>query len=314
MFLKWLKINDYTEIDLHLPLNSVKFAAVKANEQKEIFTKSDLKKIFNSDVYLKGLHKKPSHFWVPLIGIFSGARLNEICQLSITDIYIESTTDRWVIDINENLNDDPNKSLKKPFHKRLVPVHKKLIELGFVDYFEYQKKKRSKRLFPDLIYVSHVNKYGDHLQRWFNRTYLKSICEVKTNNTSFHSLRHTVITHLVNDKNVDPNKIAEALGQTPQGGVTQQNYTKRLPLKDYAKHFDLIDFGDCFDTKLIRPWKRHTFMYETNQKSNLNEKTDPVLTKNAKSTAPTKKTTAVKKSTPAKKTVTKSTLRKTKTT
>lgn len=255
-FLKWMKRNDYSEIELDAPLKNVKFSKTRSNEQRNSFTKIDLSKIFNSEQFIQGGHKQQSHFWVPLIGLYTGARLNEICQLQVKDVYLDKQSNRWVFDINEDKKSDPNKSLKKPFHTRLVPVHKKLIELGFIDYVESQKKQ--KRLFSDLPFVSSNNKYGDKLQRWFNRTYLKN-CGVTTVNTSFHSLRHTVITHLVNDKAVDPNRIAIGFGQTPLGGVTQTVYTKRQDPSGYFQYFDLIDFGDCFDIKKIRDWKHHLF-------------------------------------------------------
>lgn len=255
-FLKWLKRNDYSEVDLELPLKNIKFTKIRSNEQRNSFTKKDLEKIFNCKEYLQGTHKQASHFWVPLIGLYTGARLNEICQLQVSDVYLEKQTGRWVFDINENKESDPNKSLKKPFHARLVPVHKKLIELGLIDYLDSQKKQ--KRLFSDLPFVSSNNKYGDKLQRWFNRTFLNN-CGVITLNTSFHSLRHTVITHLVNDKKCDPNHIAVGFGQTPSGGVTQTVYTKRQDPSSYFQYFDLIDFNDCYDSSKIRVWKHHQF-------------------------------------------------------
>ena len=164
----------------------------------------------------------------------------------------------WVFYINENDSQESKKSLKQPYHARLVPIHKRLIELGILDFHKTQKTKKQKRLFPDLPFVSNNNRYGDKLQRWFNRTY-RNACAITTANTSFHSLRHTVITHLVNDKGIDPNKIAVGFGQTPVGGVTQTVYTKRQSHEAYFKYFDQIDFSDAFDTKEIRGWKFHAF-------------------------------------------------------
>lgn len=241
-----------------LPLGNVKLGKKQANDRRNIYTKSDLRKLFNSDVYRQGRHKKASHFWVPLIGIFTGARLNEICQMTTDDIHQDPVTKRWVFDINANDEQQSKKSLKQPYHARLVPIHKRLIELGILDYHRSLKTAKQKRLFPDLPYVSNNNRYGDKLQRWFNRTY-RNECGITTTNTSFHSLRHTVITHLVNDKGVDPNKIAIGLGQTPVGGVTQTVYTKRQSHESYFKYFDQIDLSDAFDTKEIRGWKFHLF-------------------------------------------------------
>jgi integrase len=160
-FLKWMKRNDYSEVELDAPLKNIKFSKTRSNEQRNGFTSTDLAKIFNSDEYIQGSHKQQSHFWVPLIGLYTGARLNEICQLQVKDVYLDKKSNRWVFDINEDKKSDPNKSLKKPFHARQVPVHKKLIELGFVDYVVSQKKQ--KRLFSDLPFVSSNNKYGDNI-------------------------------------------------------------------------------------------------------------------------------------------------------
>jgi hypothetical protein len=68
-----------------------------------------------------------------------------------------------------------------------------------------------------------------------------------------------VITHLVNDKKIDPNRIAIGFGQTPVGGVTQTVYTKRQSASSYFQYFDMIDFGDYIDTKKIKGWKYHQF-------------------------------------------------------
>ena len=258
-YFRWLKSNDYSEIELHLPLENVKIQRARSVDQKSAYSETDLKKLFTSNEYTNGLHDEASHFWVPLIALYTGARLNEICQMSLRDVRKDKPTGLWVFDINEDLNDDALKSLKRPHHARLIPIHKKLIELGFLDFVKNQSSKNEKKLFPDLPYVSAVNKYGDKLQRWFNRTYSKTHCKVTTANTSFHSIRHTVITHLVNKKNVDPNKIAFALGQSPSGGVTQTTYTKRIGLSDYSEYFERIDFDDCFDSAQIKKWDQQLF-------------------------------------------------------
>lgn len=257
-FLRWLRVNDHTEIELHLPLANVKIKKSRAVDQKHQFSCEDLKRIFNSDTYTKGLHKTASQFWVPLLGIYTGARLNEICQLAVADVYKDPKTGRLVIDFNEDIADVAHKTLKRDFHARQVPIHKRLLDLGFEQFVNHQKRHKQKRLFPELPYNGGANKYGDKLQRWFNRTYLKN-CGVTTIKTSFHSLRHTVISQLTNDHQIDANKIAVALGQSPVGGVTQTTYSKRASLEHYIGYFDLINFDKCFSIKKIIPWNRQTF-------------------------------------------------------
>jgi len=255
-FLKWLKINDYSSIDLDAPLKRLKVPKIEASKQRDLFKEEDLNKLFNSKEYIQGTHKKVSQFWVPLLGLYTGARLNEICQLEIKDIYQYKNTGIWVFDFNENKESDPNKSLKRPYHYRVIPVHKKLIELGFIDYFKTQKN--NKRLFSDLPYVNSNNKYGDKLQRWFNRTY-KSNCRVTSPKTSFHSFRHTAITRIKNHKNYRGTVVEYAFGQTPDESQMQKRYAKRPDDFDHFEIFNLIDFNHAFDTKKIKHWKYHLF-------------------------------------------------------
>jgi integrase len=258
-FLRWLKATDFTSIDLDAPLK-IKVQTSRASDQRSPFKPDELRKIFNSKEYLQGTHQTASRFWVPLIGIFTGARLNEICQLSIKDIQLEPTSQRWVFSFNQNASDDPKKSIKKTHHARLVPIHKNLLDLGFIEYFNRIKRK-NKRLFPELPYVSDANKYGDRLQRWFNRTYLKSKkhCNINREGTSFHSFRHTVMSHLAVVHKVTGNQVAGGMGHAAKGNEFDIRYAKTSDFEAYEKYFDLIDFKSAFDLKLIKPWKFHIF-------------------------------------------------------
>jgi len=256
-FLRWLKVMDLTSFDLDAPLKSVKVTKTRAADQKLAFTCEELGKLFNSNDYIRGQHRTASRFWVPLIALYSGARLNEICQLSINDIKIEKESGRWVFDFNENL-DVPYKSLKRPHHARLVPIHKKLIALGFLEYAQLVGRKQ-KRIFPELEYQSGVNKYGNAIQRWFNRTYKISHCGIHTEKTSFHSLRHTVIHHLATVHGVQENQVASGLGQSPSGGVYETRYAKHHAFQAYARYFDMISFDSCYDSNKIRPWRNQLF-------------------------------------------------------
>lgn len=257
-FLRWLKSSDFTTIDLDAPLANVNIQTIRAADQRSVFTCKDLEKLFNSKDYTQGLHETASRFWVPLIALYTGARLNEICQLSTNDVRLEQESNRWIFDFNQN-SDVPHKSLKRDHHERFMIVHQKLIDLGFLDYFNLIKKKNS-RIFPELNYVGDENKYGDAIQRWFNRTYMnEKNCNITTPKTSFHSIRHTVGDYLVTVHNLDENQIAVGLGQSPTGNVLATRYVKRKEFSKYEKHFDLINFDNCYDSKKIRNWKNHTF-------------------------------------------------------
>ncbi|WP_306224946.1 site-specific integrase [Bosea beijingensis] len=162
--------------------------------------------------------RKPYQKWGPLIGIYSGARLNEIAQVHLKDIRQEGGI--WCFDLNE---DDEGKSLKAAASKRLVPIHSRLIELGLLQYVDELRGKGKQKLFQDFRYCS-KNGWGRNLGRWFNDTLLPRL-ELKRKELVFHSLRHTVVTQLLRADVPEP--IVKALVGHAQEGVTQQNYFQK---------------------------------------------------------------------------------------
>ena len=76
----------------------------------------------------------------PLIGLYSGMRLEEICQLYCEDIVEKNSI--WCFDINQNPSKDGtvDKQLKNLNAVRLVPIHDRLRELGFLEHVQKMKK------------------------------------------------------------------------------------------------------------------------------------------------------------------------------
>ena len=88
---------------------------------------------------------------------------------------------------------------------RKVPIHDKLLELGFIDYI---KEIGGGQIFP-LLQVNSDGKLTHNWSKWINR-YLKKI-GLDNNRKVFHSFRHTMIDAL-RDAGVD-----EALGNAITG-------------------------------------------------------------------------------------------------
>jgi integrase len=143
-FLKWLHLEDHLDRDFSGFLPSVSVSSTK--KEKPMLTENDYKLFFNSDHYVHGKHKKPSDFWIPLIGIFTGCRIEEIASLFKEDIYIDKDTNFFVFDINENLA--IKKRRKTENSTRCIPIHDQLKKLGLIDYVEKLPKKS--QLFPEL--------------------------------------------------------------------------------------------------------------------------------------------------------------------
>lgn len=169
----------------------------KARDRRSAFSNDQLTKLFSSPIYMgckslptchtEGrLIPRDSHkYWVPLIGLFTGMRLQEILQLYLEDVYQHDGL--WVFDLNVN---HPDKKLKSLQSKRLVPIHSDLIELGLIDLWEKKGTDlKDKRLFEDAK-VASDGTYSSTFSKWFSR-YLTNI-GIKTDKTSFHSLRHNM--------------------------------------------------------------------------------------------------------------------------
>lgn len=117
-----------------------KFAAAKrAKDERDQWSEDELKALFSSPIWSgclsegrraqKGEHIiRDEKFWVPVIGLFSGMRLEEICQLRTDDIRSE-------VEINFfDINDRASRQVKNSNAVRRVPIHPELIRIGFLDH------------------------------------------------------------------------------------------------------------------------------------------------------------------------------------
>ena len=118
-----------------------------------------------------GLHqgdKASMYYWIPLIGLHTGARKNEICQLQPADIM--SIKGTWCFNIT---TEGDEKSLKTGDHggsKRIVPIHSNLISLGFLAFVDANRTTPNPngRLFRDATYTA-VNKWAGKFDKTFHR-------------------------------------------------------------------------------------------------------------------------------------------------
>lgn len=166
----------------------------RVRDERHPFTLSDLQKIFSAPIYTGCMSlrewKEPGPevlrsagiFWVPIIGLFTGARSNEILQLYVEDV-------REIHGVNcISINDDgPDKSLKTSNAYREIPIHSKLVQLGFLEFVKQRREEGEKRLFPDME-MGRSGNYSNPFSKHFRR-FLKA-SGVNTPKTSFHSFRH----------------------------------------------------------------------------------------------------------------------------
>jgi integrase len=220
----YMQVNPAT--DMHIKIK------VRADQDREAFTTEDLQSLFSSEDYTDGSHKYPSRFWTPLIALYAGCRLEEICQLHLEDLRQEGGV--WVFDINAK----DGRQLKNISSARLVPIHPYLIELGILEHVDTVRAAGADRLFPELNNRQH-GKYGHTVSRWF-ATFRKK-CGIADGKT-FHSFRHTFTTHLKH-KQVDPFMLQELDGHAVSGetmGRYGKRYTPDILLREAIEK---IDYG-----------------------------------------------------------------------
>lgn len=205
--------------------------------QRQAFKASALKAVYCELTENRlGLVKSESHKWASLIGIFSGARLNEICQLESADI--REVDGIWYFNLTEE--GETTKRLKSLSANRKVPIHKELLRLGLLDYHKSIIGLSSKRLFPDYSF-SPRDGYGRALGRWFNDQLTLNL-GIKSKNHVFHGLRHTMITWLGQADVPEP--IIQSIVGHAKKGVTQQTYNRKgYKLRQLKDAIDLFNIS-----------------------------------------------------------------------
>lgn len=247
---KFARENDLTST----PVDAISYEKLERrpdeeNESAKPFTDDDLDKIFSGYAYKGELPPRlrvvyPFHYWLPLLGYFTGARANELAQLDVTDITQElidsgrgkSKESIWCINFREDPPGAPERKRIKTGENRIVPLHPRLLELGFLDYVDAQRKAGQKKLYGDgLSYAEpeegtdnnkegwlknagrHFNSipsgipgYGEQKKGYF---WLVGVHTESEDGKTLYSFRKTLIT-LLNDSIRDGINIAERTVQT----------------------------------------------------------------------------------------------------
>ena len=134
--------------------------AFKPHELKRIFEGSELKG-FAADI--DSLHM----FWLPVIGLYTGARINELCQINPqVDLVLRDSVLCFELTEDSEPGEGIEKSIKTAVN-RSVPVHRHLLALGFAEYVSALKHKGATRLFP--AWPTRDGKASSAAAKWFSR-------------------------------------------------------------------------------------------------------------------------------------------------
>lgn len=202
-----------------------------AKEARLSFDPHDLNTLLNLNALKEEARKHPWRYWLPLLGRFTGARLEELCQLHVTDFITVQGVECIRIDDNHE-----SQKLKNSSSRRTLPIHPALIQLGLLDYVKNQQTQNSDRLFPELEPVR--GKLGHAPSKWFSRYRTKmGITDPKK---TFHSFRHTMIDDL-REANVQDSLIKRIAGHEDTA-VTFGVYGSRIPIKAMSEAIKHLNF------------------------------------------------------------------------
>jgi integrase len=207
------------------------------SEPRKPFSDEDLRKIFSSPVYsnheIPSGGKRDAAIWLPLLALFTGARLEELGQLKLDNIKNDSEFG-WFISITDS---DGNQRLKTTSSRRVVPIHPYLIEVGFIRFFEESKKNNKDGwLFSSLKPASDGTRTGNW-SKWFGR-YLRETVKIVDSRLVFHSFRHT-FKNRCRQAGV-PEDIHDALTGHVNNSVGR-SYGGQYPLKPLVEAVKKID-------------------------------------------------------------------------
>ena len=161
MFLVWAEERFYVTKGLGSFIPSMSESLDKKTADPS-FTSDDLTLLFNSKHYLQGSFRKPSDYWMPLLGLFTGCRGNELAYLFKEDI--RKHPDNGIQYIYIRINHEIAKRAKSRNSVRSIPLHPQLQKLGFLKYID--SLKNGSRIFPELI--EDKSNEGDFYKKWGN--------------------------------------------------------------------------------------------------------------------------------------------------
>jgi integrase len=225
-----------------------------AREQRDAWTSQELVQLFSSPVWTGCLsdHRRAepgsmiirdSKFWLPLLALFHGARLEELADLYGRDVFKEDDT--WALRMVETEDGDGTKRrrLKTAAATRIVPLHPEMIRLGFLAYVQQTAPRPDDPLFPDLEPQGKDGKRGPRFTRWFN--HYRQAVGLYREGVAMHAFRHTVRTRLGDVAHAERERHVDfILGHGRGGSEGRTRYDKGPGLKAAAETLALLTYPE----------------------------------------------------------------------
>lgn len=229
--------NDGIHIDRNVRPQKLRVKETKRDRDKRSsFREPELKQLFQHTIWQGcksarfrnspgDLIIKDGRYWLPILAAYTGARREELAALTVADVRVEDGIHFFHIEANDN------RRVKNFSSVRRVPLHHRLIALGFLDHIE-EAKGCGPDLFPELRPNDHVKgaqkKYGKTGQYVFS-TALKIVFDGNPRKLCLHSMRHFARDQLALDTSV-PDKVRYDLIGHEMDDVDSRTYGEASPL------------------------------------------------------------------------------------
>jgi len=174
--------------------------------EERLFSQSELSTIFDAKSYLIWVNGSPHRYWAPLFAYYTGARINEIAQLKLSDFETINGVLCIQIRVGKDVGEDGlplgtvSQKVKGNASIRTIPVSPELVALGLKKYLEDVRSTGHPRLFPHLspgVSIKNGRRqvlgYSHGLVPVFSK-YLKT--KGFPNGVVFHAFRHTFVSVL----------------------------------------------------------------------------------------------------------------------
>ncbi|WP_297842515.1 site-specific integrase, partial [Pseudomonas sp.] len=250
-FLNWA-VNE--ELLVRNPARGLRLHDETAKKDKRFpFSPEQLRTIFNAPLYrgcvdgergyaTPGAERpRNARFWVPLIGLHAGMRLNEICQLDVTDVRSIDGIQCIVVSETSKIG-SIDKILKTGASERIIPLHRNLLECGLLQYVDAQRRAGKAKLFEE-IDPGTKGIRAVAFSKWFTQ-FLRA-CGAYRERTCYHSFRHNFRDEL-RAARID-HDIAMALGgwtrSSSMNGGASENYGLGVRIGALHEAINAIQFS-----------------------------------------------------------------------
>ena len=201
--------------------------------ERSSFTDDELKVLFGSDLYKEKQFKFEWQYWLPILGLYTGARIEELCQLKVNDFKFAENCHYIAI----HGDGDVLNRVKTNCSIRDIPIHADLINMGVLDL------TKGKSLDSYIFDLKRVNTNLSHgPSKWFGR--YKSSLGFPSGSKVFHSFRHTFRDKLT-FAGISSEYVSEMLGHEHLG-ETFGRYGSAIPVKILSEQLNKVSFESIF--------------------------------------------------------------------